>query len=532
MGLAYSLRCQVGNHSKMVKILNEIKSRDPNLDLTTVLDFSCKTAINYHAINYVFRKNPKEWFYHGVDKNRPLIDLAEKFVYPGNIGTATNDEIRQTNIRNGITFDYQLDGFNKKANPNNKYYVRKYDIVIVNDCLWDLPSNEDRYKKLFNLWAMTGKYLVILDKGTKEGHMLIQLARAFILSKGRYIQKPQQVFGQAKEFEDGYTFAPCPHDLPCQNKSACTFHAKTEYKHSHSANLGLEVDEINVGNNYTYLIMKKGDRMEELYIMNEKMRNENEEFAMRAGSHDPLDLEDDDSAFTAINLEKAMKFKSLKRKDTKEINGELPWPRLLTNIGRKYTKDEYEKLPKRNGRLVYKNGMLQAAKICLPTGRIYEGNIHRNEINSNSFNILKHAKFGDRLHWFNFNNYMQFEHNRRLLNFKNSLIINESKKPGDKITLYQEQPKGSYKEFDKNSLPQYWQRLRNKHPLFQTPYLHGEIYNKSDLPLAARHNDRTGGFKSKLSDILQMPQEDELMVAENLQKNMEAKKEQSSYKIF
>ena len=525
MGIAYSYYSQIQMYSKLTRVFNEIRHRDANFQVDTVLDYGCQTGIAYQAISDVWKKPLKSWFYHGVDKNKPLLDLANKFIFPGHIGTHTEDEIRNTNIRNGITLSQQLPKWNKKANPNNQNYIRKYDVVLVADKLWDIDGNEERYKILYKLWMMTGKYLIIIDKGNKEGHLLTQLARAFILSKGRYIQKPKDVFGKSKEFDDGYTYAPCPHDKPCQNKGSCFFKSGSQTRREFTGKTGLNFNDINAeGSDYTYLIMKKGDRFEELFFMNEKMREKYPEF-----NSDEVTSSDGLHNDISKNLNNALKFKALDRRDTSEIMGELPWPRLLTNKGRALQEFDDEGNKRNNkqfGKLVMNKApldkkVIKDAKICLPTGKLFIGEVSNADVSENAFNVLLHSKFGDRLMWFNFNTYMWNYQNMKMLSFERQLIEfdeNPELAENRQLQIYDnfDRPKGRFKEFDKNSLPAYWQRLSNTHPLHQMPYFHGEIYRKGDLPLAARHSDRSGGYRTKLQNIDDTPLESDLIVAESI----------------
>ena len=213
MGLAYSFREHIFAWSKQKRVLNEIKVRDPDFQPTRFLDIGCGVGTGYMSVSDIWapktsqtignerevpdsfpelKINP-EINYFGVDTSRDMIQLAAEMVCTENPMTMTPSEVSNLNARNGIMFSNQF--------PEKR---QKFDVVTMFDVLWDMPSNEDRYKALYKAWRATDKYLVVVDRGGKEGHMLTQLARGFILSQARFVKGSHKILGKNFDFEEGY----------------------------------------------------------------------------------------------------------------------------------------------------------------------------------------------------------------------------------------------------------------------------------------------------------------------------------------
>ena len=361
MGLAYGYREVMNSFSQISKVLNEIKHRDPNFKVTSILDFGCGTGAGYLAAKNIFRN--EKFTYTGVDSSKDMLLLAEEILFDGNPMAVLPNEVTNINAKNGI--------FLNRNFPNKKH---KFDIVIIADVLWDMASNDARYDALFNAWLRTGKYLVVIDRGGREGHFLTQLARGFILSQGRYARKLHKVIPNLKDgFEEGYTYAPCPHDKPCKLERSCWFSSRVNIRGRKGIHFSLDSN-----NNYTYTILKKGNRKNELNRLNAEIKQMYPDM-------------------------KEEEYESLSRQDTKELQGELPWPRLLSQRNGEKNKPLSVK---KKGKYPE---MFPAVEICMPDGKTVNTKIRRHEVSPASWYSLTYSKFGDRLAWFNFNTFSHWQ---------------------------------------------------------------------------------------------------------------------------
>lgn len=80
------------------------------------------------------------------------------------------------------------------------FQEKLYDLVIISHVLSDMDSNDISMIKwtLSSLWQHTGKFMVLVDYGTKEGYDRIMNARQYLISE-----------------HGAHTFAPCPHNGAC-----------------------------------------------------------------------------------------------------------------------------------------------------------------------------------------------------------------------------------------------------------------------------------------------------------------------------
>lgn len=60
-------------------------------------------------------------------------------------------------------------------------FQRKYDIVVCDLTLLELPSMNERLTALYNLWQKTNDFLVITEHGTQAGFQTVLEARQFVL---------------------------------------------------------------------------------------------------------------------------------------------------------------------------------------------------------------------------------------------------------------------------------------------------------------------------------------------------------------
>ncbi len=121
---------------------------------------------------------------------------------------------------------------------NKNFTFSPHDLVVASYSLNELAEKE-RTKILEMLWAMTGKFLVIIEPGTKPAFESLKRMRQQLLSYGAHL------------------FAPCPHseNCPLKENDWCHFSVRIERSSIHRktklATLNYEDEK------FSYLIFSK-----------------------------------------------------------------------------------------------------------------------------------------------------------------------------------------------------------------------------------------------------------------------------------
>lgn len=222
--LVYLIGRAAPEYAVLMKICNEIKSRDPMFKPRSFFDFgagigTATWAAKFHWGNSIFE-------YFNVDSSAFMNDLA-LLLLKGGRGTKQLDD-------KGI--------FYRQFLPSNN---TTYDVVISAYSMLELPNFKTRMETLVTLWNKTEHYLIIVEYGTNGGFKVINEARDFLLQMNK-IQNTE-----------GHVFSPCPHDSLCPrflltDKTPCNFEVKYEHLNSSITN----TREL-----FSYVVLKKGPKL-------------------------------------------------------------------------------------------------------------------------------------------------------------------------------------------------------------------------------------------------------------------------------
>ena len=124
---------------------------------------------------------------------------------------------------------------------------------------------------------------------------------------------------------------------------------------------------------------------------------------------------------------------SERRRDSRNLQGELPWPRLLTIKNRPSGRLVYtdksgkahltENLSKNKNFANYKHEKdprkapfkVETARICMPNASIFENSVYADSVSPSAFWSLLGTRMGDRIPWFTFNQYKNWEWNTKII---------------------------------------------------------------------------------------------------------------------
>lgn len=220
----------------LVKIMAEMKQRDPDFAPLTMLDFGSGVGSGMWAVDQVWPGLCREAVC--VDRSADMNDMADKLLRGG-------DPDNPRLVRPGGTFF-------KQFLPQSR--LLKYDLVISSRSLFELPDITSRLKTLDVLWRKTSGYLVIVEAGTNAGYRVVQEARDYVLELSRLATE------KGEAHPEGYVFAPCPHDKFCPKffdgtNVPCNF--EVSYKPA-----SFEKDQTAHIDRYTYIVLKRGKRGE------------------------------------------------------------------------------------------------------------------------------------------------------------------------------------------------------------------------------------------------------------------------------
>ncbi|PNF28864.1 hypothetical protein B7P43_G04416 [Cryptotermes secundus] len=197
--LLYMVSRFAPEYAVLLKILTEVKTREPDFQPHSMFDFGSGVGTATWAARSVWGDTIQEHF--NVDSSGEMNDLASFLLRGG-------DEEAEMPIKAV---------FYRQFLPAS--HMLKYDIVITAYTLLELPSARTRLETILNLWNKTNRYLVIVEQGTNAGFKVTNEARDFILELERR--------NDSHTATVAHVFSPCPHDLPCprltHDKTPCNF---------------------------------------------------------------------------------------------------------------------------------------------------------------------------------------------------------------------------------------------------------------------------------------------------------------------
>ncbi|XP_045461777.1 methyltransferase-like protein 17, mitochondrial [Harmonia axyridis] len=221
--LCYLVGRSAAEYAVLIKILSEIKLRNPDWKPLTLFDFGSGVGTVTWAANTIWPKSFTEYF--NVDSSASMNDLAE-LLLKGGRGE------KEISLR-GV---YYRQFFPSKPVP--------YDLVVSAYTLMELPSLKSRLDAVRQLWSKTMRYLVIVEQGSYAGFKVINEVRDFILSLG-----------------NSHVFSPCAQDYPCpqfaSNKELpCNFAVRYHDLPLNDISQNLRKEK------FSYIVLKKGKRSE------------------------------------------------------------------------------------------------------------------------------------------------------------------------------------------------------------------------------------------------------------------------------
>lgn len=228
------------------RALSEIKKRVPDYQPETLLDFGSGCGMTVWAAAELWRKNIKE--YQCVDVSERMNESAEFLLRGGN-------DIKLPLKIPGVYFKRFLPLSNKI----------KYDIVVSAFTLTELPFRSQRAQAIRSLWNKTNDFLVIVEPGNNEGFDITLQARQFLLRSLEKQYADDYDLGwdefHDESIEDGFIFAPCPHEKVCARTyletrdHPCNFTQKTEIPFAMRNTLKRFSYS---SENFSYIILRKG----------------------------------------------------------------------------------------------------------------------------------------------------------------------------------------------------------------------------------------------------------------------------------
>ena len=315
------------------------KNPSTKFELDDLIKYAIESTYKTRITQRTIKKDPLEFQQH------------HDFLF-----TQFDDKLREQRMKNIEKSDKSSNNFssNMKSGPVKVFaYPSRFS------------SNKQRLEKYLDcLLESQNGYLVILDY--PENAHLIQEARAFVLSKGKFYDQifdsNRKLIGESENddnsiFPNAWTFAPCPHDQPCPSRIPCTFTSQYVTTTVNALSGGPRSAQTNKSIKYSYVVFKVGqERTKELLetYVSEKKRQ------IKAGGKQYAQI----------------------LTDSKEIKNLLPWPRLLSKGWRA-----------KNHEASY----LKNVKICMPDGTLFDANnvADDTKYNSGKAHLIK-RKVSDR----------------------------------------------------------------------------------------------------------------------------------------
>lgn len=191
LSLVYMAARLDGGFAAVSRAFHEIQARLPDFQPQTLMDFGSGTGSVTWAAHSTWGQSLRE--YMCVDSSAAMLELAEKLLKGGS-GSGMP-------CVPGVFFRQFL-----PVSPKVQF-----DVVVAAFSLSELPSKADRTDVVQTLWRKTGRFLVLVENGTKAGHSLLMDARDLVLNRKE--KSPLDP-------RPGFVFAPCPHELPCPQLTA------------------------------------------------------------------------------------------------------------------------------------------------------------------------------------------------------------------------------------------------------------------------------------------------------------------------
>ncbi|XP_032232863.1 methyltransferase-like protein 17, mitochondrial isoform X2 [Nematostella vectensis] len=252
-------------YGSTLRVLNEISKREPDYKPETLMDFGSGVGTAIWAAHETWGSSLKE--YQCIDISEHMNSLAE-FLLRG------SDSYRQPLYIPHVYFKRFLPISNKVT----------YDVVISSYSLSEIPHVALKKEVLRNLWAKANDFLVLVEYGNNEGFETLlearkiveadqEISRDSILENESTSETSQGVddYQTREEFpfettttEEGFVYAPCPHDHPCARSDAGTRDHPCNFEQRVQLSLVEKFTGLKkwgyVTERFSYLVLRKGER--------------------------------------------------------------------------------------------------------------------------------------------------------------------------------------------------------------------------------------------------------------------------------
>lgn len=234
------------NYASIKKVMEEIRSSDPQFEPRTVLDFGSGMGTTMWAVNETWPKAVSEFM--NVD-----ISVEQRYLC-------------ESLLRGGqeISSDPLPGVFHRQYLPSSNKV--KYDMVVAAYSMLELPNAEMRAQTIENLWNKTNDLLVIIERGNQGGFAIVNEARHFILDLGGHdVTKKVTLSVEScpiynRKIPQSHVLAPCSHEFICpryqmpskRNMNVCRFPISFE-----PLEVGMKRPPI-LKEEYSYVVIRKG----------------------------------------------------------------------------------------------------------------------------------------------------------------------------------------------------------------------------------------------------------------------------------
>jgi ribosomal protein RSM22 (predicted rRNA methylase) len=201
------------------RVLAEINARTPQIEIASMLDLGAGPATALFAAAQTFPQLRQATL---VEADAGWIALGKRLAAHVRLLESLKVEWSKQDLRSGLTCD-------------------KHDLVVISYTLGELPQTAAD-AVLNKAWKCAGKFLVVIEPGTRRGFAAVNAARSAMIANAAHI------------------FAPCPHASACPMATAgdwCHFSQRVERTSQHrrlkGGDLGYEDEK------FSYLVAAKNN---------------------------------------------------------------------------------------------------------------------------------------------------------------------------------------------------------------------------------------------------------------------------------
>lgn len=251
---AYAASRIPSSYGATLRVFHEISRREPDFKPETLLDFGSGTGMAVWAAHEKWGNSVRE--YQCVDVSQDMINLAQ---YLLRAKEGSKDSLHIPKV------------YFKRFLPVSNLIT--YNVVVASYALSEIPKTSLRQMAVRSLWGKTSDFLVIIEHGNSEGFEITSDARSLVLKEGGCTsvesdtvenQEFQFLDPTAEEMDNGYVFAPCPHDVECARSDPktrdhpCNFEQRVQLafcqKNTRLKKFGCYTER------FSYIVLRKGDR--------------------------------------------------------------------------------------------------------------------------------------------------------------------------------------------------------------------------------------------------------------------------------